>query len=525
MRNPNRSWSQRGREGCWAGVVASGTLAALLLGGSANAQVPDGFADLSARLGSAMPTGSGIGLGQVEAGGTNGDVYAPNAGSFPNQTITLMSGASSVSGHANMVLSTYLGRSPGSSLVWSWEALDWLQGGFLNFGAGAPLLPPAGLKVFNHSWIAGNNDPAVDNDVMRRFDYQVTRDGSIECVGTGNGSGAGTPYLMSSQFNGITIGHANGANGDTIGGGRDGAGRMKPDIVGTLSASSNCTPQVAALASLLLETAATDPSVSSNPDADDPQVIKAAILAGATHPAGWTNESAQAGATRGVTTRPLDFEWGAGYVNYDRSHLILTGGEQAPSTSVPAESTAERLGWSRTTITSGTSRYWRFEIFEEVDEVVILATWPRVVAANFASWSMMNIDLRLHRVDGTTLLPLSGDDGLPYFDSGTVVSESDVDNVELLVVRGLEPGEYVFEIFRNVGATSTSVAVAWIIPETMPPTPVGDINGDGVVDGADLGLLLIDWGNCPAKGPCNGDLNGDGMVDGVDLGLMLQNWG
>ena len=156
---------------------------------------------------------------------------------------------------------------------------------------------------------------------------------------------------------------------------------------------------------------------------------------------------------------------------------------------------------------------------------MILATWPRVVAANFASWSMMNIDLRLHRVDGTTLLPLSGDDGLPYFDSGTVVSESDVDNVELLVVRGLEPGEYVFEIFRNVGATSTSVAVAWIIPETMPPTPVGDINGDGVVDCADLGLLLIDWGNCPAKGPCNGDLNGDGMVDGVDLGLMLQNWG
>ena len=144
MRNPNRSWNQRGREGCWAGVVASGTLAALLLGGSANAQVPDGFADLSARLGSAMPTGSGIGLGQVEAGGTNGDVYAPNAGSFPNQTITLISGASSVSGHANMVLSTYLGRSPGSSLVWSWEALDWLQGGFLNFGAGAPLLPPIG---------------------------------------------------------------------------------------------------------------------------------------------------------------------------------------------------------------------------------------------------------------------------------------------------------------------------------------------------------------------------------------------
>lgn len=488
--------------------------------GTATAQVSDGLADLSARLGTAMPTGAGIGLGQVEAGGTNGDVYAPNASNYPNQTITLMSGPSGVSGHANMVLSTYLGRSPGSAQVWSWDALDWLQGGFLNFGAGAPFTPPSGLRVFNHSWIAGNNDAAVDNDIIRRFDYQITRDGSIECAGTGNGSGAGTPYLMSSQFNGLTIGHANGANGDTIGGGRDGAGRMKPDIVGTLDASSNCTPQVAALAALLLETAATDPSVSSNPDADDPQVIKAVILAGATRPDGWTNEPAGKTATRGVTMRPLDFEWGAGYVNFDRSHRILTAGEQNASTSVPPAATVDAVGWSRTSIVSGTSRYWRFETFEATDEVAILATWPRVVPANFASWSLMNIDLRLHRVEGATLLPLSGPEGLPFFDSGTVVSESDVDNVELLVVRGLEPGEYVFEIFRNVGATSTSVAVAWIMPETTPPAPVGDINGDGIVDGADLGLLLIDWGR-----PGAGDLNGDGVVNGIDLGLLLQNWG
>ncbi len=25
----------------------------------------------------------------------------------------------------------------------------------------------------------------------------------------------------------------------------------------------------------------------------------------------------------------------------------------------------------------------------------------------------------------------------------------------------------------------------------------GDLNGDGVVDGADFGVLLIAWGNCP----------------------------
>jgi len=49
---------------------------------------------------------------------------------------------------------------------------------------------------------------------------------------------------------------------------------------------------------------------------------------------------------------------------------------------------------------------------------------------------------------------------------------------------------------------------------------VGDLNGDGVVNGADLGALLDAWGQ---SGP--GDLNGDGVVDGADLGILLSAWG
>ncbi len=48
----------------------------------------------------------------------------------------------------------------------------------------------------------------------------------------------------------------------------------------------------------------------------------------------------------------------------------------------------------------------------------------------------------------------------------------------------------------------------------------GDLNGDGAVDGADLGLLLGGWGSGGT-----GDLNGDGNVDGADLGLLLGAWG
>ncbi len=53
------------------------------------------------------------------------------------------------------------------------------------------------------------------------------------------------------------------------------------------------------------------------------------------------------------------------------------------------------------------------------------------------------------------------------------------------------------------------------------PGLTGDLNDDGVVDGADLGLLLQSWGPCD---DCAADLNGDGVVDGADLGILLQNW-
>jgi len=52
-----------------------------------------------------------------------------------------------------------------------------------------------------------------------------------------------------------------------------------------------------------------------------------------------------------------------------------------------------------------------------------------------------------------------------------------------------------------------------------------DLTGDGIVDGADLGALLTQWGECPGGSEgCPADFDGDGVVDGADLGLLLANW-
>ena len=58
-------------------------------------------------------------------------------------------------------------------------------------------------------------------------------------------------------------------------------------------------------------------------------------------------------------------------------------------------------------------------------------------------------------------------------------------------------------------------------------TPIGgdpcpeDINGDDVVDAADLGLLVGAWATSDAAA----DVNDDGIVDAADLGLVIGRWG
>jgi hypothetical protein len=61
------------------------------------------------------------------------------------------------------------------------------------------------------------------------------------------------------------------------------------------------------------------------------------------------------------------------------------------------------------------------------------------------------------------------------------------------------------------------------VPDAPPPCRP-DLNGDGVVDGADLGIMLGAWGPC-AGSPCAADQNSDGTVDGADLGILLGAWG
>ncbi|MBM3752292.1 MAG: hypothetical protein FJW21_14140 [Acidimicrobiia bacterium] len=51
---------------------------------------------------------------------------------------------------------------------------------------------------------------------------------------------------------------------------------------------------------------------------------------------------------------------------------------------------------------------------------------------------------------------------------------------------------------------------------------MGDVDGDGTVNIDDVIAVILAWGDV---GPNPADLNGDGIVDGSDFGLILSAYG
>src|SRR6185503_19460498 len=142
---------------------------------------------------------------------------------------------------------------------------------------------PGGVKVFNHSWIGSFGTVTADNDCLRRADLVTTRDNILMCVGVNNGPPQNP--LLCFMFNGISVGLSNGAHasGPTPGGGYDGPGRQKPEIVGPGQFTSFVTPTVSSAAALLRSTAQTYPGLTGNVNALRSEVLKACILGGAYH--------------------------------------------------------------------------------------------------------------------------------------------------------------------------------------------------------------------------------------------------
>jgi len=435
-----------------------------------------GLTALRARVGSVLaPTGAGVRVGQVEAPAPG---YAPDPtnADFGGKTFHYQSPGSGASAHATAVGQHFFGASNGVAAgvdeIDCYDANNWLLGGFLN-GSGATAPDTALFKVLNNSWIGGSGSTA--NIQLRKLDFAIEAQGLFVASGVNNGAGPLDVPLLSHCFNGVAVGRSDGQHhaGPTLAG-YDRAGRMKPELVAPAGVTSFATPMVAGAAALLVETARTWPTLAGVASAERPEVLKAVLLAGAEHRAGWSNGASTTGPTRGITATPLDPLWGCDELDVDHGHWILTGGEQ-PSSDVAATALAlPHSGWELAATSSGASRYWRFEVATPTPIVSILATWNRRPAANFGSFSLPEFDLELWSIDPSgALTSLVGDAGLAAFSDGDVRSESSVDNVEHLYIRDLQPGSYVLELRRTTDLlASWNVAVAWEL-RCAAPIPYG----------------------------------------------------
>jgi formylglycine-generating enzyme required for sulfatase activity len=75
-------------------------------------------------------------------------------------------------------------------------------------------------------------------------------------------------------------------------------------------------------------------------------------------------------------------------------------------------------------------------------------------------------------------------------------------------------------------AFQAEVAAAAVVREKLVEITrhrIGDINGDRMVNGADISAVLSLWGPDPTLPAA--DISGDGIVNGVDLAMLLSNWG
>ena len=401
-----------------------------------------GYTKLRAELGAALPTGSGVGVSQIEAradmNSTPPHDYLPDTtlAEFSGKTFTPLSGSGGISGHATAVAQNFFGSAssvaPGVTNIHNYEANNWLGSGFLNYGTSAAPKTES-QKVLNCSFVT-LSPSAADVEILRRFDFALEQSGCLGVVALNNGGQGNVPALMASCYNGLSVGLTNGIHSygtNTA----DGTGRTKPEIVAPSFATSFGTPIVASAAAML--------SQGAPVNATHPVTMKAILMAGAT--------KSQFPSWNRTTARPLDAVFGAGQVNVFSSYHILAAGQHAASTSA----TVTRQGWDYTTTTSG-SRLYFFDIpAGGISSLSVILTWNRTISGAFPSpsSSLANLTLKLFAASGFTVGAL--------VDS----SASTVDNVEHVWQPALSPGRYAIEVTADTAGIS--YGLAWISVPTV----------------------------------------------------------
>jgi len=96
--------------------------------------------------------------------------------------------------------------------------------------------------------------------------------------------------------------------------------------------------------------------------------------------------------------------------------------------------------------------------------------------------------------------------------------------IEVPIPADLPAGTVVPVTLTNVQFFNYDFTIPTLDPRNGSITiyRTADLDADGVVGSADLGLLLAAWGKAAPDAPA--DLNADGQINGADLGRLVDRW-
>jgi len=219
--------------------------------------------------------------------------------------------------------------------------------------------------------------------------------------------------------------------------------------------------------------------------------------------------------------------------------LDLTGWRLIDATSVSADGSVI-AGYG--VAPSGGQQAWMARISEPEPECPVdafVSLWPpnhEFVSIDVAQAAGVDGAVTVLRVtsdesvnalgDGYTLVDASFEGGMAQV---RAERSGDGDGRVYAIRYAVDDSECEGVVFAGVPLEKGSEAID--SGQSFDPTAEGmhaDINGDGVVDAADLGVLLSEWGSGlprrTARVAPDSDLDGDGRVLGRDMATLLRAW-
>ena len=155
---------------------------------------------------------------------------------------------------------------------------------------------------------------------------------------------------------------------------------------------------------------------------------------------------------------------------------------------------------------------------------------PITITGTYDQYSVSNVDWSI----GFNGEPVTGDGTLTNFNEVAALQR-----LELDLTFALQPPIHLDSHFVTPGAqwpeiditVSMNDMVCYDTVFWVRAVPIeGDVNGDAIVNAADLLAVINGWGPCPpdSKG-CPADLSpipdGDGVVNAADLLAVIEGWG